>query len=121
MISLAIITDKMSPLHGRHPWVPASWGGRITRSSPYSEPVGITPTAPRGREYYTRVSHSTSQQYRTVVEKRAARYYTSQFGVPSSIALAATSLTRALRAPLRSFSIEGGTIPSSPPWKNYYE
>eukprot|EP00966_Prymnesium_polylepis_P077695 1800090-Prymnesium_polylepis.1 len=65
----------MSPLHGRHLWVPASWGGRIPRPSPYSEPVGITPTAPRGQEYYseyTRVSHIPPQQYRTVVEKRTA-------------------------------------------------
>eukprot|EP00966_Prymnesium_polylepis_P007180 165653-Prymnesium_polylepis.1 len=98
----------MSPLHGRNPWVPASCGGRITRPSPYSEPVGITPTAPRGREYYTRVSHIPPQQYRTVVEKRTARYYTKQFGVSSSIALALTSFTRALRVPLKSFSTEGG-------------
>ena len=96
-VSLAILTDKMSSHHGRNPWVPASWGGRISRPSPHSEPVGITSATPRGPEYHTRVSHIPPQQYRTVVEKRTAWYYTSQFGVSSSIALALTSFTRALR------------------------
>eukprot|EP00966_Prymnesium_polylepis_P183303 4248079-Prymnesium_polylepis.1 len=84
----------MSPLHGRHPWVPASWGGRITRSSPYSEPVGITPTAPNGREYYTRVSHIPPQQYRTVVEKRIT---------PRSLVCRPASRWRSLRSRHQSF------------------
>eukprot|EP00966_Prymnesium_polylepis_P115017 2658417-Prymnesium_polylepis.1 len=90
----------MSPLHGRNPWRPASWGDRITRSSPQSEPVGIKPAASRGLEHHARVSLVSPQQYRTVVEARTAGYYTSHFGVTPSLALACTSFARALVAPL---------------------
>eukprot|EP00966_Prymnesium_polylepis_P045519 1054199-Prymnesium_polylepis.2 len=55
----------MSPLRGRSPWRPASWGDRMTRS-PQSEPVGIKPAASRGHEHYARVSLVSSQEYRTL-------------------------------------------------------
>eukprot|EP00966_Prymnesium_polylepis_P186214 4316661-Prymnesium_polylepis.2 len=98
----------MSSLHGRHPCPPASWGGRIARSSPHSEPVGITPAVPWEREYRLHHLITTLNSIALLLGRGTAWYYTSQFGAPSSMSLAATSLTRALRQPLRSFSIKGG-------------